>query len=315
VQILVQHGAVIDQKSLSLAVETNRTEIVKLLVEKEQHLDFNANNLISIVLNANPKFFDLLEYILKKGSDPNSSCGDVTNLGKACKIDCFDSVRCLLQNGANVNGRGAKGTTPLMLTYSNMDLRIATLLVSSGANVNQKDDQGWTALLYASHYGNLELVQFLHKSGADISLENDVGSTALTEAHQHTSIIKYLLDNGANINHKGENDSTILFRTCFHGNYEGALYLIENGADVNGVTEFEHFTPLHGAAFIGHVEIVKLLLSSNANLTLKSSVGTTPIVTAVDQNKLEVIKLFPQELLHLEATGNKNGILDKSKSF
>jgi ankyrin repeat protein len=249
----------------------------------------------------------LLDYLLKMGSNPNLLCENVTNLQQACIIDCLDYVQCLLQNGANVNGRGTNGTTHLMSTYSNTDLQIATLLVNSGANVNDKDDQGVTALFYASSNGNLNLVQFLHKNGADISIESNARSTALTVAHQHISVMTYLVGNGADVNHKSGDNRTVLFNSCLYGNYDTALYLIEKGAEINTTEESIPLTPLHIAAFMGHEEIVKLLLVFNADITVTNISGNTAIVSVVANNNLEIVKLFAEELTD-NTTGNNNRI-------
>lgn len=51
--------------------------------------------------------------------------------------------------------------------------------------------------------------------------------------------------------------------------------LIANGADVNA-QDFEDYTPLHNAAWNGHLEIVKTLVNQGANINLASYDGSTP---------------------------------------
>jgi ankyrin repeat protein len=53
-----------------------------------------------------------------------------------------------------------------------------------------------------------------------------------------------------------------------------AFYLTEKGAEINTTTESKRLTPLHIAALMGHVEIVKLLLLFNADvIVVHSSTG------------------------------------------
>jgi ankyrin repeat protein len=47
-----------------------------------------------------------------------------------------------------------------------------------------------------------------------------------------------------------------------------AFYLTDKGAEINTTTESKRLTPLHIAALMGHVEIVKLLLLFNADVTI-----------------------------------------------
>jgi ankyrin repeat protein len=312
VQLLIRQGANIDQASLYSAVHIADLELVMLLLSQNHSFNLNTENLIEALLNAESRNLDLLNYLLRKGSDPNSLCGPLTNLALACKVDCLGYVECLLQHGANVNACGPTGTTPLMSTCFNKHLRIANLLVNSGVDVNQKDDQGWNAFFYACSNGNLDLVKFLHKKGTNIFLENRIRSTALMEASQHTPIIRYLVDNGLNVNHKNNDNCTPLFNACLHDNCEGALYLIENGAEINAVAKSQRLTPLHGASIMGHAEMVKLLLFFNADVTIKSTSGNTPLLSAVGNNKLEVVKLFADLLTNAETSGNDYGITNRS---
>jgi ankyrin repeat protein len=313
VQLLISQGANIDQASLYSAVHVADLELVMLLLSKNHNLNFNTENLIEALLNAESRNLDLLNYLLRKGSDPNSLCGPLTNLALACKVDCFGYVECLLQHGASVNACGLTGTTPLMATCMNKHLAIANLLMESGAVVNQKDDQGWNSFFYACSNGNLDLVKCLHKKGSDIFLESKTRSTALIEASQHTPIIKYLVDNGLSVNHKNNDNCTPLFNACLYDNYQGALYLIEKGAEINAVTESKRLTPLHAASMMGHAEIVKLLLFFNADVTIKSTSGNTPLLNAVSSNKLEVVKLFADLLTNAETSGNDYGITNRSE--
>jgi ankyrin repeat protein len=312
VQLLISQGANIDQASLYSAVHVADLELVTLLLSKNHTLNFNAKNLIEALLNAKSRNLDLLNYLLRMGSDPNSLCGPLTNLALACKVDCFEYVECLLQHGADVNACGPTGMTPLMATCLNKHLTIANLLVNSGADINLKDNQGGNAFIYACANGHLDLVKFLHEKGTDIFLESSTRITALTEASEHTPIIRYLVANGLDVNHKSNDNSTPLFNACRYGNCEGALYLIENGADINAATESKCLTPLHVAAMMGHVEIVKLLLFLNADVTMKSTLGNTPLLSAVGSNKLEVVKLFAELLMNAETSGNDYGITNRS---
>jgi ankyrin repeat protein len=60
---------------------------------------------------------------------------------------------------------------------------------------------------------------------------------------------------------------------------------------------------------MGHVEIVKLLLVFNADITVTNISGDTAIVSIVANNNLEIVKLFAEEF----TTGNNNGITVESK--
>jgi cytohesin len=68
--------------------------------------------------------------------------------------------------------------------------------------------------------------------------------------------------------------------------------LLERGADVDS-TDTENMTALHLAAQMGHVGLVKLLISSGANANAVSKTyGETPLHLAVTSANAEVVKLL-----------------------
>ncbi|WP_264336644.1 ankyrin repeat domain-containing protein [Wolbachia endosymbiont (group B) of Chorthippus brunneus] len=63
--------------------------------------------------------------------------------------------------------------------------------------------------------------------------------------------------------------------------------LIKNGADVN-VENSNGDTPLHQAAFWGHLDIVQYLIKNKANVKVKNNNGDTPLHEAVVRGYLEI---------------------------
>ena len=51
-------------------------------------------------------------------------------------------------------------------------------LLEEGADVNVKDDRGSTALMYASEEGHVETVKLLLEKGADVNAKDNDGGTA-----------------------------------------------------------------------------------------------------------------------------------------
>lgn len=54
----------------------------------------------------------------------------------------------------------------LLEAYKNNDLETLKALIEKGANVNAKDDSNITALMWASEKGHLEVAEFLKDKGA-----------------------------------------------------------------------------------------------------------------------------------------------------
>ena len=62
---------------------------------------------------------------------------------------------------------------------------------------------------------------------------------------------------------------------AMYGNVPAAKLLLDHGAQVNG-TDKDGYGPLHGAAFLGHAEMLDLLLQRGADPGLRSKRGETP---------------------------------------
>jgi len=60
-----------------------------------------------------------------------------------------------------------------------------------------------------------------------------------------------------------------------------AQALLARGADANA-KQAGDFTPLHGAAQDGHIEMVELLLAHGADVNAKAN-GKTPLAFAIEQ--------------------------------
>jgi hypothetical protein len=160
--------------------------------------------------------------------------GGLTALLLACVRGHAESVRVLLDAGVDVNGKTARGGTPLMWAAGSRDNTTETVqvLLEAGAAVNAKTSDGRTALMDAAMQGNTDAAKVLLRAGADIEEYTEEGTTPLMEAARH-------------------------------GNAETVQLLLENGARVNAVDR-EGRTALKQAAAAGHAETEQLLRQAGA---------------------------------------------------
>ena len=128
-----------------------------------------------------------------------------TLLQKAAKKGCYNILKELLINGADVNFQDNGGRTALIwASYCGYHSLVKELL-NHEADVNKPDNLGCTALSFAASNGHNEIVRDLLDHDADVNIQNEEGNTALhiilkgriTDAT--TSIMKLLLSDTANI--------------------------------------------------------------------------------------------------------------------
>lgn len=150
---------------------------------------------------------DVVKLALKRGGDPNArlrkptigrhhgfsdaSLGEgATALMRAAKSNDIDTMRLLLDAGANPSLGMTNGSNPVLLIAATRggpgpngaDKVIASLklLAERGADLNGKLTRGGdTALLAAAKSGSNAVVQTLVELGADLNIKDSSGKTAL----------------------------------------------------------------------------------------------------------------------------------------
>ena len=175
------------------------------------------------------------------------------------------ALRRLLDAGANVNERDARGRNAVLAATQGGHVEAARLLISRGADVNAQDDIRDSAFLLAGASGHAEIVRLALAAGADLKLTNRFGGTALIPA-------------------------------CHHGHVETVRVLLGSAIDVNHVNNLG-WTGLLEAVILGdgsarYVEIVRLLLSRGAKLNLADREGVTPLAHAERRGQRAVAALL-----------------------
>ena len=198
-----------------------------------------------------------------------------------------ETVKLLLEAGANINLQDKNGWTALMYAAlnSNADSTNETvkLLLEAGANVNLRNNNGWTALMFATRYSNTtstnETVKLLLDGGAQIDLQNSEGFTALMNAtgfsctDSTNETVKLLLNAKANINLGNNNNETALMFAAYNSNKnsttETVKLLLDAGAHVN-LQGNNGLTPLMHATTVGAME---LLINAHADINIQNNAG------------------------------------------
>lgn len=85
--------------------------------------------------------------------------------------DQVESVKLLLENGANPNLKGRRGTTPIISAVAEGELAAIQLLIDAGGDINTKDIDDGSALKIAGALGREKVVRLLLSNGASTNSE------------------------------------------------------------------------------------------------------------------------------------------------
>ncbi|XP_008556305.3 putative ankyrin repeat protein RF_0381 [Microplitis demolitor] len=306
VQLLLDHeGCDVNVKSssgltpLHIAALKNNLTIAKKLISKGATNE--AYSRYGSLLNATPfhmavlkNSVEVIKYFLhdlKISIDIRTRDG-VTAIQVAAKANSLDTVKLLLDHGADFNAHSTwgDGYTALHLAVMNKNIPMIDLLLSKGPWVNIKSNDDKTILHLAVGTKNKEIVKRLLDAGAHADNVSNAG---------HFDDITPLLE-AARLNLK-----------------EIVLMLIDKGADINATTKSSFFVePLNaiGVVLQEHSpEMLELVLNLGADINKVRCFQTSDSMQSIlvqHVTKLKAAKLFVNKRLSKWAESNQ-----KDKKF
>ncbi|MBF0541047.1 MAG: ankyrin repeat domain-containing protein [Nitrospirae bacterium] len=120
---------------------------------------YNQETFVSAASDGENKIADWFSHkeIIINGLDKHGSSA----LTVASKNGRLETVKILVDKGADVNVTDNDGDTPLMCAAFAGNLGTVKFLLSKGANPTLKSNNGWTAYIYASEKGYTEVAELL----------------------------------------------------------------------------------------------------------------------------------------------------------
>lgn len=163
---------------------------------EQKGITYSAESFLSRAGFGNRETMDLF---IKAGMDVNvkGQKGE-TALMLAAVNDNGETVKFLIEKGADINAKNDDGYTALMIASFKGDIESAKLLIAKGADMNVRNNNGETALMLAALNEKIEAVKLLVKKGADVHVKSNKGDTAMKYAFLNSQIQELLRKAGAN---------------------------------------------------------------------------------------------------------------------
>jgi ankyrin repeat protein len=230
--------------------------------------------------------------------------GQLTPLIYAARANSLDTIKVLLEAGANINQTSGYGWSPLLVATQNRYYKLASYLLDKGADPNLANRGGWTPLYLATDNRNIEdgdypvrqpdmndldFIQLLLDKGASVNTRvNDSTETRTVFTNQ------WLDERGA----------TAFLRASQSGDLPLMKKLLAHGADPHIATNL-NVSALQVAAGIGWVEgitfehspeqtleAVRLLLDLGIDPNTQALTGRVALHGAAHKGATEVVKLL-----------------------
>lgn len=301
------------QRPINASVLSGNSEILELLLQ--YGADIGATTVgpdsmyTPLICAASKGHKDAVRCLIDNGADVNqvTPSNDAAHLW-AADLGHSEILRMLLQAGADPNTAFLiNSSAGLHMAWSRVDCMKS--LLEAGANINAQSRNG-TALYLAALKGGTESVRFLLSQGADLELKcespasPDTGFTPLLAASMsgHTGIVGILLEAGANIGARAPDGTSPLHQAVKAGRELTLKALLEYNSDVTAQDD-EGDTPLHLITSQTSVSIVKLLINRGANLEIKGRWHYTPLSKAVLMKNREVTKYLISKQANINVVG------------
>ena len=268
--------------------------------------------MVNYILEQNPENEALAIKAVKRKKTPYITREDGFSLIHYAVLAKYKLILEMLLNrkDSNVNTATNDGTTPLMLAAMSGNIEIANILLKKGANVNAQKSNGATALQFAVANNKQEMVDLLIEQGADVKIENsENGATVLHSAAMaaKTDLFIKLLPEFNDINLMCKEGTPLHFAAKM-GRVEMIKYLKENGADCS-LTDENGNLPLHIAAREGRVPAFKVLIQYYPDITVPGENGNNILHFATINKHNEIIEeIFTHENSKKLHVPNKDGL-------
>lgn len=169
-RLLINHGAKVDRKTITSAVERNHVNMVGLLLDNGiiDQVDDYHNSFLHLAVFAGS--LEVAELLLKRGFE----------------LDC----------------RNNEKDTPLLCAAYLKDKEMVSLLLEYGANTKAQNSLSCSSLYYAVYNNNYELAELLLENKADPNIPNTrFRETVIFTAIKNNNLdmVKLLIEHGANI--------------------------------------------------------------------------------------------------------------------
>ncbi|XP_067661926.1 ankyrin repeat domain-containing protein 50-like [Haliotis asinina] len=320
VELLVDKGAdlsLVDETAdnvLHCACRGGDAGVVKYILSKNR-VDIDRrglHELTPIMMARRCKHKEVVELLLSKRADGSLRYYNHINmLLSACKKRDMEVVKFILsQNIVDVDSRGPRKKTPVMLAALYGYKEVVELLVEKGANLSLVNDRGRNILHVACLKGRLEVLMYiLSLSTVDINSRDVRQKTPVMTAAEsgQKEVVELLVERGANLSLVCDRGRNILHLACSRGHMEVVKYILsQNIVDINSRVGSKKTSAMIAGEY-GYKDVVELLVDNGADLSLVCDNGINILHLACSKGCLEVVRyVISQDIVDINGGGIEN---------
>ncbi len=312
--------------TLGIAVLKKKAEEVKILLEQGGDPDWQHPKVGSLLLWAlkNQQFL-IAEHLASKTKKINEKFDGRTALSHAARLGSQAVVEILWEKGADANIADSDFDKNLPSHWAALNGHLEILkLLEPHINLDAVNESKNTALQYAVKAKHFEIVKFLVEKNANVNIKDQFQASPLQWAIEKklSNIAEVLIPKIIDVNVKDDKGRTLLSFASAEGLTKVVELLLEKGADATICESTEEKdSPLHRAAFNGHLDIVKVL-AEKTNVNILNDNWDTPMNIGINHPKIvkyllleknadpDIKNIDGKTLIHYLADGQDLDILE-----
>ncbi|XP_050405831.1 transient receptor potential cation channel subfamily A member 1 homolog [Patella vulgata] len=280
---------------LHKAAQFNHCEVVKFLVDRKAKINCrDKDNYTPLLLAATYGRTECVELLLEKNADYTVvDKDDKTAIYLAAEENRLQTLRTLLSDSRMkelINTGDKYSNDPLHVAAKEGFLDIVKCLLENGADLDSKNEEEQTPVHLAARYGRTIIVKELVKHDKSVVYDEDEDSNTalhLAAMYGHDKVVEILIEFGSDVAARNYNQWTPLDLAASKGWSKTSKILLEQDAPIDPMDK-SNTTPLHLASRAGHAQVVELLLDWDANVAQRDAEGNNSLDLAIEHHNMDV---------------------------
>jgi ankyrin repeat protein len=296
------------EQTICTAVARGITSIVTWLLSYEKTLDATLPSKITLKLDEENRN-TLLQVeaipVQSSVSKTYNAYSGKTLLNIAIHHHHLTMAELLIQHGAGINSKDARGDTPLHTAVRNFNVEaVGWLLCQPGIKINATNDEKRSPLMLLQDCDTISAAQaqeirwlIVSKSTPE-DLQKMLHVAASKGDADLIKVLLAFLENPEKqlqfINRTGKKGWTALHLAAFNGHIEIIRLLLQHGADLNA-KDNQKWTPIHYSVFQGSIPVLKVLLEARASIiSAQDQTVATPFAMAINSKASQIAELLAE---------------------
>lgn len=226
---------------------------------------------------------------------------------KAVADGHLDLIKSLLKENVDINSKGKKLFTPLLVASNSNQPSLINFLLSGGANAYDKTKEGNTSLILCAARGCFEGVKILSQFDGLINIQNNQGVTPLLAAISggYKSLKNFGILSSDNTPFPHQRKIPQCRKTSGQVFNKMVFELIHKGANVNDCDKYGNSPAILAVEFQNEI-LLKKLIEHASNINLKNKAGTSPLLLACIKNQDKIVDILINNGADIEIRNQEN---------